>query len=126
MALAAAGGMLAESAKNATLASRGASVARGAPAEVVATFAPQYNFAKQFCDRPENRGTLERALGEALGCEVRLTIIAESPQSPSSFGAICHSLSIRMVASSTTVAKVDQPSAMSTRTLSSFRAPSSI
>jgi hypothetical protein len=47
---------------------------------VVATFLSQYNFGKQFCERPENLLRLEQALGEALGREVRL--IMATSQSP--------------------------------------------
>ncbi len=91
-ALASVGGLLAESAASATVSLSTVSLnearlATGSPANVVATFAAQYNFGKQFCERAENLRRLEQALGEALGRDIRLTLTtslsaASSPVEP--------------------------------------------
>jgi DNA polymerase-3 subunit gamma/tau len=78
-ALESVGGLLADSAQSATLAPDG-NPAPGGRANVVATFAAQYNFGRQFCERAEHLRRLEQALGEALGREVRL-ILKTSPSS---------------------------------------------
>jgi DNA polymerase-3 subunit gamma/tau len=79
------GGMLAEWARPATLAAR-AGGSTGAQQQVVATFAPQYNFGKQFCERPENLAQLEGQLGDVLGRKVKLALATSeanhSPPSP--------------------------------------------
>ena len=52
---------------------------------MVATFAPQYNFGKQFCVRPENSAQLERALRESIGLPIRLQLTtAENSDSSAS------------------------------------------
>jgi DNA polymerase-3 subunit gamma/tau len=77
------GGLLADSARTATLSWNGDKSATAAATKVVATFQPQYNFGKQFCERPENLRRLEQALGEVLGGDVRLSMVtSQSPQPP--------------------------------------------
>jgi DNA polymerase-3 subunit gamma/tau len=66
-ALGTVGGMLADCARNATLAIRG-------PNQLAAVFAPQYNFGKQYCERAENQSQLQGALSDLLGRAVRLQI----------------------------------------------------
>ncbi|MEX2141672.1 MAG: DNA polymerase III subunit gamma/tau [Pirellulales bacterium] len=80
LALASVGGLLADNARSATLSLGGGTQATAAPNKVVAMFPSQYNFGKQFCERPENLPRLEQALGEALGRAVRLSM-ATSPSS---------------------------------------------
>jgi DNA polymerase-3 subunit gamma/tau len=80
-ALESVGGLLADSAQSATLAPDG-NPPPGGRANVVATFAAQYNFGKQFCERADHLRRLEQALGEALDREVRLTLkTSTSPES---------------------------------------------
>ena len=71
-ALANVGGLLADNARTATVAFRTSSGTETAPNQVVATFPPQYNFGKQFCER--NVAPLEKALGQSLGRDVRLVL----------------------------------------------------
>jgi hypothetical protein len=49
---------------------------------VVATFPPQYNFGKQFCERPANSSCLEEALGQRLGRKMRLLLKTGEAASP--------------------------------------------
>jgi len=85
-ALAGIGGLLGENARNATVQWRDASDGRAVPEHVVATFTQQYNFGKQFCERPANLANLQQALSEALGRSVRLVLAtsdtSSSAQSP--------------------------------------------
>jgi hypothetical protein len=49
---------------------------------VVATFAQQYNFGKQFCERPENLARLQHALSEIVGRPVTLQLALSETDSP--------------------------------------------
>jgi DNA polymerase-3 subunit gamma/tau len=82
-ALANVGGMLAEYARGATISMTStdappASDTSRSPGQVVATFSSQYNFGTQYCERAENRARLEQAVGESLGCPIRLVFVIES------------------------------------------------
>jgi DNA polymerase-3 subunit gamma/tau len=82
-ALAGVGGLLAENAKSASLALRKANDASAAPEQVVASFTRQYNFGKQFCERPENLAQLQQGLCDALGRTMTLHIdTCETESSP--------------------------------------------
>jgi DNA polymerase-3 subunit gamma/tau len=80
------GGLLAENARNATVAWRKSNDALVAPDQVVATFTRQYNFGKQFCERSENLTRLQQALGEVVSCPVTLLLatseVDSSPPAP--------------------------------------------
>jgi DNA polymerase-3 subunit gamma/tau len=80
--LAGIGGLLAENARNADLAWRKPKDTVAAPDQVVATFARQYNFGKQFCERSENLARLQLALGEVLGRPVKLQLVTSEIDSP--------------------------------------------
>ena len=62
------------------------SVATVAPNRLVVAFPPRYNSHKVFCERPERRGELERALravaGGPVSIEFQLTGEVESPVAP--------------------------------------------
>jgi hypothetical protein len=80
-ALSGVGGLLAENARSATVAWRKSKDATAAPNQVVATFTRQYNFGKQFCERPENLAKLQQALGEALGHPAALLLASSEADS---------------------------------------------
>jgi DNA polymerase-3 subunit gamma/tau len=82
-ALAGVGGLLSDNARSAAVAWRKSNNAVGAHDQVVATFTRQYNFARQFCERPENLAKLQQALREALGRPVTLLLVtSEADSSP--------------------------------------------
>ncbi|MCI0630952.1 MAG: DNA polymerase III subunit gamma/tau [Phycisphaerales bacterium] len=68
------GGLLAENAKSASIAWRKMREPIAAPDQVVATFTRQYNFGKQFCERPANLTQLQQGLCDALGRPVTLLV----------------------------------------------------
>ena len=49
-------------------------VAISAPNRLVASFKSTYNFHKSFCERPDQKAELERALAEVTGASVRLEL----------------------------------------------------
>ena len=77
------GGLLADNARTATLMLAEGTQATGGSNKVVATFPSQYNFGKQFCERPENFRRLEQAVGEAVGRPVRLSMLTSPSPLPS-------------------------------------------
>jgi hypothetical protein len=47
-------------------------VAISAPNELVVSFSQQYNFHKEYCERPDRRARLEAALHQVTGQPVRV------------------------------------------------------
>jgi DNA polymerase III subunit gamma/tau len=56
-----------------------ATVASSAPNRLALIFPENYNFQKQQCERPEHRQKIERALVEAIGAPIALTLEASAP-----------------------------------------------
>jgi DNA polymerase III subunit gamma/tau len=79
--LACVGGLLAENARNAAVSWRSSRDATTGSDQVVATFARQYNFGKQFCERTGNIAQLQAGLSEAIGKPVTL-LLATSETDP--------------------------------------------
>jgi DNA polymerase-3 subunit gamma/tau len=76
------GGLLADNARQATIACDTSTKSADGVCLVVATFPPQYNFGKQFCERSANSSCLEEALGQMLGRKVRLLLKTGEAASP--------------------------------------------